>query len=145
VYGGQSMLISLARAWSVFQTGAALTCVALAACDGATPDAAASPAKDACTVAAVMVPIRAALDTADTQATVGANNGDLKCAAGVARITVLVGAASAPSDGPQGSPHLVLLEDDAGGWVVANDKLCGSNGASTKTPPPELGEVCGVQ
>jgi hypothetical protein len=92
-----------------------------------------------------MVPIRAALDTADIQATVGANNGDLKCAAGIARITVLVGATSAPSDGPQGSPHLVLLEDDSGSWVVANNKLCGTNGLPTKTLPPELGEVCGVQ
>jgi hypothetical protein len=92
-----------------------------------------------------MAPIRAVLDTADTQATVGANNGDLKCAAGIARITVLVGAASAPSDGPQGSPHLVLLEDDAGSWVVANDKICGSNGLPTRTLPPELGEVCGIQ
>jgi hypothetical protein len=92
-----------------------------------------------------MVPIRAALDTAATEATVQGTNGDLKCVSGIARITVLIGAVSAPSDGPQGSPHLVLLEDDAGGWVVANDKLCSANGQSARPIPPELGDVCGVQ
>ena len=122
----------------------ALACIALAECGG-TPEATPSPAQDACTVAAVMVPIRAALNTAGTVATVAARNGDLKCVAGIARITVLIGAASAPSDGPQGSPHLVLLEDDAGSWVVANDKLCANAGQTSRPIPPELGEVCGVQ
>jgi hypothetical protein len=92
-----------------------------------------------------MVPIRAALDTAATEATVQGKNGDLKCVSGIARITVLIGAVSAPSDGPQGSPHLVLLEDDAGSWVVANDKLCGTTGQSARPIPPELGDVCGVE
>jgi hypothetical protein len=92
-----------------------------------------------------MVPIKAALDTADTEATVGDNNGDLKCVSGIARITVLLGAAAAPSDGPPGSPHLVLLEDDGGSWVVANDKLCSSAGQAARPIPVELGEVCGVQ
>ncbi len=92
-----------------------------------------------------MVPIREALDTADTEATVGENNGDLLCVSGTARITVLLGAVSAPPDGPPGSPHLVLLEDDGGSWVVANDKLCSTTGQATKPIPSELGEVCGVQ
>jgi hypothetical protein len=92
-----------------------------------------------------MVPIKAALDTADTEATVGDHNGDLKCVSGIARITVLLGAVAAPSDGPPGSPHLVLLEDDGGTWVVANDRLCTNSGQSAKPIPPELGEVCGVQ
>ncbi len=96
-------------------------------------------------MAAVIVPIKAALDTADTEATVGENDGDLRCASGIARITVLLGAVSAPVDGPPGSPHLVLLEDDSGSWVVANDKLCSSNGEPTKPIPAGLGEVCGVQ
>jgi hypothetical protein len=145
VYGEQSMLIPPSGARLAFRTSAAIACLALAACDGATSQAAPTPANDACTVAAVMVSVRAALDTADIEATVSGKNGELKCVAGIARITVLVGAVSAPSDGPQGSPHLVLLEDDAGSWVVANDKLCGSNGLPTRTIPPELGEVCGVQ
>ena len=128
-----------------FRTSAVLACLALAACGGTSSQAPATPAKDACTVAAVMVPIKAALDTADIEATVGEHNGDLLCSKGIARITVLVGAVSAPTDGPQGSPHLVLLQDDAGAWVVANSKLCSSTGQPTKPIPPELGDVCGVQ
>ena len=92
-----------------------------------------------------MVPIAAVLDTADTEATVADNNGDLKCVSGIAKITVLLGAVSAPSDGPQGSPHLVLLEDDNGAWVVANDKLCTTTGLPAKPIPAALGDVCGVQ
>lgn len=128
----------------VFPTCATLAWVVIAACGGTAAQSTPTPATDACTVAAVMVPIKAALDTADTEATVGNNNGDLKCASGIARITVLLGAVSAPSDGPPGSPHLVLLEDDAGSWVVANDKLCSSAGQTARPIPPELGEVCGV-
>ena len=138
------MLISRTAATVAFRTSALLACLALAACGG-TSDITPTAAKDACTVAAVMVPIRAALDTADTEVTVEGTNGDLKCVSGVARITVLLGAVSAPSDGPQGSPHLVLLEDDAGSWVVANDKLCAGTGPSARPIPPELGDVCGVQ
>jgi hypothetical protein len=92
-----------------------------------------------------MVPIQALFDTADTVATVAPHNGDLRCASGIARITVLLGAVSAPSDGPQGSPHLVLLEDVDGSWVVANDKLCNNAGQPATPIPPELGEVCGFQ
>src|SRR5712671_2474671 len=139
------MLMSRWPAGLVFRTLLAVVCLSVAACDGTAAQSNPSPAKDACTVAAVMVPIRALLDTPDTEATVGDNNGDLKCASGIARITVLLGAVAAPSDGPPGSPHLVLLEDDAGSWVVANDKLCTNTGPSAKPIPPELGEVCGVQ
>ena len=144
MYGEQAMLMSR---WvgQVFRTSGAIACLVLAACSGTAPQSTPTPAKDACTVAAVMVPIKAALDTADTEATVGDNNGDLKCAKGIARITVLLGAVSAPPDGPPGSPHLVLLEDDAGSWVIANDKLCSSTGQATRPIPAELGEVCGVQ
>jgi hypothetical protein len=139
------MLMSRSVAQLAFRASAALACLVLVACDGTTSQASPSGAKDACTVAAVMVPIREALDTADTEATVGENNGDLLCVSGTARITVLLGAVSAPPDGPPGSPHLVLLEDDGGSWVVANDKLCSTTGQATKPIPSELGEVCGVQ
>jgi hypothetical protein len=144
VYGELSM--SLIGAQLVFRTSVATTFLVLFACGGS-PASQSSPssAKDACTVAAVMIPVREALDTADTEATVGDNNGDLICASGIARITVLLGAISAPSDGPPGAPHLVLLEDDGGTWVVANDKLCSSTGQPTKPLPPQLGDVCGVQ
>jgi hypothetical protein len=139
------MLMLRSGAQLAFRVSAALACLALAACDGTASEPSASPAKDACTVAAVMGPIKAALDTADTVATVAENNGNLKCASGIARITVLIGAVSAPTDGPPGSPHLVLLEDDNSSWVVANNKLCSSAGQATRPIPPELGEVCGVQ
>ena len=139
------MVMSRSGARLVFRTCAALACLVLVACDGTAAQSTPTPAKDACTVAAVMVPIKAALDTADTEATVGDNNGDLKCVSGIARITVLLGAVAAPSDGPPGSPHLVLLQDEAGSWVVANDTLCTNTGQSAKPIPPELGEVCGVQ
>ena len=139
------MLSQSSGAGLAFQASVALICLALASCDGTAAGPSASPAPDACTVAAVMVPIRALLDTADTRATVEGKNGDLRCASGIARITILIGAASAPTDGPQGSPHLVLLEDDNARWVVANDKLCTSAGVPAKPLPAELGDVCGVQ
>jgi hypothetical protein len=144
LYRERVVLISGRGAKLALRAFLLLTSLAFAACGG-TPGTASPPAKDACTVAAVMVPIRAALDTAATEAVVQGTNGDLKCVAGIARITVLIGAVSAPSDGPQGSPHLVLLEDDSGSWVVANDKLCGVTGESARPIPPELGDVCGVQ
>ena len=139
------MLISRSGAQVAFRTPAALACLVFAACAGTTSQVSPAAAKDACTVAAVIVPIKEALDTADTEATVGENDGDLRCAAGIARITVLLGAVSAPPDGPPGSPHLVLLEDDSGSWVIANDKLCSSTGQPTRPIPAELGEVCGIQ
>lgn len=139
------MLLSRSGPQLALRTFFVLACLALASCDGAASSATPSPAKDACTVGAVMMPIRALFDTAETQATVAPNSGDLRCASGIARITVLLGAVSAPSDGPQGSPHLVLLEDDDGIWVVANDKLCTNRGRPAKPIPAELGDVCGVQ
>lgn len=92
-----------------------------------------------------MVPIRAAFNTASTRATVVAQNGDLHCASGIARISVVIGPVNAPATGPQGSPHLVLLDDHTGQWVIANDRLCTSKGQPTKPIPSELGIVCGVQ
>ena len=133
------------RGWLALRTSVALAGLALASCDVVGSEPNPSPAKDACTVAAVMVPIQALFDTADTVATVAPNKGDLRCASGIARITVLVGAVSAPTDGPQGSPHLVLLEDVDGSWVVANDKLCSNTGQPATPIPPELGDVCGFQ
>jgi hypothetical protein len=65
--------------------------------------------------------------------------------AGIARIAVLIGPANPAPGGPQGTPHLALLEDHVGTWVVANDKLCGSNGQPLKPIPATLGQVCGVQ
>lgn len=145
MYGQQAMLVSALNDRLAFRMALALACVALASCDTPDPQATASPSLDACTVVAVMVPIRAILDTPDIKATVAANNGDLRCASGIARITVLIGAVSAPSDGPPGTPHVVLLEDDGGTWVVANDKLCTSAGQPAKPIPAQLGDVCGVQ
>lgn len=143
VYGERSMLISCRGARLAFRTWCVCACLALGAC-GTGTEVNPVAAKDACTVEAVMVPIREALDTADTEATVAENNGDLKCAAGIARITVLLGAVSAPADSAPGSPHLVLLEDEGGSWAIANDKLC-TGTQPARTIPPELGEVCGVQ
>ena len=145
MYGEQPLRMWRSCAWLALRTFVALTALAIASCDVVGSEASPSPAKDACTVAAVMVPIQALFDTADTVATVAPNKGDLRCASGIARITVLVGAVSAPSDGPQGSPHLVLLEDVDGSWVVANDKLCSNNGQPATPIPPELGDVCGFQ
>ena len=88
-----------------------------------------------------MVPIRAAYNKAGTQATADANSG-LLCASGIARIRVLIAPVSQEG---QGSPHLVLLEDQSGQWVIANNKLCNSAGKPTRTIPPKLGTVCGVQ
>jgi hypothetical protein len=98
-----------------------------------------------CTIAAAMAGVRLVYDRTDTQAVVAPGGGDMKCASGIAKIGVLIGAKNPPANGPQGSPHLVLLEDRAGTWVVANDKLCGSNGQPLRAIPAALGTVCGVQ
>jgi hypothetical protein len=134
------------------RTAIPLTVMALAACGASTPSASnptGSPANSpaagataACTVAAVMVPISAAFNTATTQATAYDPN-DLKCASGIARLTVLIGPINPPANGPQGTQHLVLLEDHTGRWVIANDTLCNSQGYSTKKTPPQLGILCG--
>jgi hypothetical protein len=89
-----------------------------------------------------MVPITAKFNTATTQVTVSTPS-DLKCASGVARVTVLIGPINAPAGGPEGSEHLVLLEDHSGKWVIANDTLCNSQGYATKKTPPQLGILCG--
>jgi hypothetical protein len=124
--------------------------IALAACGESAPSAnnpTPSPVTTAaaCTVAAVIVPIKAAFNTADNQATTAAQNGDLLCASGIARITIMIGPVNAPTNGPQGSPHLVLLEDHSSQWVIANDQLFTSAGQPAKPIPAELGTVCGVQ
>jgi hypothetical protein len=92
-----------------------------------------------------MVPISATFDTADIRATATAQNGGLLCAVGIAKITVTIGPVSAPPNGPQDSPRLVLLQDHAGQWAIANDQLCTSAGRPARPIPVELGEVCGVQ
>jgi hypothetical protein len=136
---------------TLVRTAIALAALALAACGSSTPTGSnptASPtakAQAACTVDAAMVPITAKFNTATTHVTVFPPNGDLKCASGVARISVLIGPSSAPANGPQGTDHLVLLLDQGGRWVIANDILCNSQGYPTRKTPPELGILCGFQ
>lgn len=134
------------------RTAVAFTVLALAGCGASAPNAsnptsspASSPATKApapCTVAAAMVPITAKFNTATTQVTAWTPS-DLKCASGVARLTILIGPINPPAGGPQGSEHLVLLEDQAGRWVIANDILCNQQGYPTRKSPPELGILCG--
>jgi hypothetical protein len=106
---------------------------------------AASTVKAPCTVEAAMAAVKLVYDKAGNQASMPPAGSDLHCAAGVARIAVLIGPVNPAPNGPQGTPHLALLEDRAGTWVVANDKLCGSNGQPLKPIPATLGQVCGVQ
>ncbi|MDQ2943145.1 MAG: hypothetical protein M3R21_05675 [Candidatus Dormibacteraeota bacterium] len=127
----------------LIQLTVALIGLAIAACGPSAPTATSSPTPAqaaACTVAAVMVPIRAKYNNGQTQATVPSNAG-LVCDSGIAKIRILISA----QEGEQGSGHLVLLEDKSGKWVIANDKLCNSAGQPTRTIPPKLGTVCGVQ
>jgi hypothetical protein len=42
-------------------------------------------------------------------------------------------------------PHLVLLQDVDGSWIVANDKLCTNAGQPATPLPNELGDVCSLQ
>jgi hypothetical protein len=86
-----------------------------------------------------MVPIAAAYKKGDAVATANGNSG-LLCDSGIAKIRVMIG-----QQGESGSPHLVLLEDQSGKWVIANDKLCDSAGKPKKPIPAKLGTVCGVQ
>jgi hypothetical protein len=140
------------RVLTLARTAFALTSLALAACGASAPSASnpiespdgppAAQAQAPCTVAVAMVPINAKFNTATTQVTVSTPS-DLKCASGVARVTVLIGPINAPAGGPQGSEHLVLLEDHSGKWVIANDTLCNSQGYATKKTPPQLGILCG--
>src|SRR5256885_13898165 len=82
--------------WLALRTSVALGGLALASCDVVGSEANPSPAKDACTVAAVMVPIEALFDTADTVATVAPNKGDLQIgrASCRGRVEISVGAGS---------------------------------------------------
>ncbi len=127
---------------------AALAALALSACGGTTQTASnptptpAAPVAAACTLTAVMVPIHAQFDTAQTKATTTVN-ANLLCASGIAKITIFIANVPAPANGPQGANHLVLLEDQSGTWVIANSKLC-LNGQPTKSIPATLGTVCGV-
>jgi hypothetical protein len=137
---------------------AAIAAGVLAACGGDTTGAAPSPSpspsaaatsssslKAPCTVEATMAAVNLVYIKAGNQASVPPGGSDLHCAAGVARIAVLIGPLNPAPNGPQGAPHLALLEDHAGTWVVANDKLCGSDGQPLKPIPATLGQVCGVQ
>jgi hypothetical protein len=89
-----------------------------------------------------MVPITAKFNTATTQVTAWTPS-DLKCASGIARVTVLIGPINSPANGPQETQHLVLLEDQGGRWAIANDTLCNSQGYATRKTPPQLGILCG--
>ena len=91
-----------------------------------------------------MAAVKLVYDQGDTQASVPPGGSDLKCASGIARISVFIGLKNPPTNGPQGSPHLALLEDRGGKWVVANDQLCGGNGQPTRAIPPVLGTVCTI-
>jgi hypothetical protein len=100
-------------------------------------------AKAPCTVAAVMVAVKAQFDTGNKQATVNGDGG-LVCASGIAKINVLIGHVNPPANGPKGTPHLALLEDHGGAWVIANYTLCTVGGQPTQPIPAQLGTVCGL-
>jgi hypothetical protein len=132
------------------QTTIALAVLALAGC-GSSPSTASNPtpspaaaAKAPCTETAVLVSIRAKYDTAKTKVTLP-SNADLVCASGYAKITIFVAVVPTPASGPQGSVHLVLLEDQSSQWVIANQTLCNSAGQPVKPLPAKLGPVCGIQ
>jgi hypothetical protein len=122
----------------------------LSGCGLTTPTTASNPTMPPvavsapCTNTAVLVAIRAMYDTATTKATLPSDT-SLVCAEGYAKITIFIAMVPTPTSGPLGSPHLVLLENQSGKWIIANDKLCSSSGKPTKTLPPTLGTVCGVQ
>ena len=126
----------------------ALVILALAGC-GSTPSASGvspSPAaaKAPCTTAAVLVPIRAKYDSAQSKVTLPSNS-NFACVSPYAKITIFIVAVPTPSSGPLGATHLVLLEDQSGQWVIANQLLCDSLGQPVKPLPAKLGKVCGVQ
>lgn len=126
----------------------ALAILALAGC-GSSPSSASNPtptpaATAPCTETAVLVSIRAKYDSAKAKVTLP-TNADLVCAGGYAKITIFIAVVPTPASGPQGSVHLVLLEDQSSQWVIANDKLCNSSGQPVKPLPSKLGPVCGVQ
>jgi hypothetical protein len=127
------------------RTAIGLTALALAACGASTPSASnpttpTAKAQAACTVDAVMVPINGKFNTASTHVAVfRPARPDLKCASGIARLTVLIGPVNAPPD----TEHLVLLMDKDGQWIIANEILCNSQGYPTRKTPPELGLLCG--
>jgi hypothetical protein len=70
---------------------------------------------------------------------------DLVCASGLAKIGIVIGAVNPPANGPQGAGQLVLLEDQSGQWVIANDTLCNSAGQPTRQFRPSSARCAGVQ
>jgi hypothetical protein len=124
----------------------AIAGLALAACGQTTatnPSPSPAAGKAPCTVAAVMLAVKAQFDTGPKHATVNGDGG-LMCDSGIAKINVFVGPVNAPANGPQGTPHLALLEDHGGAWVIANYTLCTVAGQPTRPLPPKLGTVCGL-
>lgn len=133
-----------------FRTAIALVGLALAGCGSSTPVASnptpspAAAAKAPCTETAVLVSIRAKYDSAKTKVTLP-SNADLVCASGYAKIMIFLANVPTPANGPLGATHLVLLEDQSGQWVIANQTLCDSSGQPTRTLPAKLGPMCGIQ
>ena len=139
------------RGYAAARLAIAIAGLVLAACGETTAtnpspspaDSSPAAAKAPCTVAAVMLAVKAQFDTGPKHATVNGDGG-LMCDSGIAKINVLVGPVNAPANGPQGTPHLALLEDHGGAWVIANYTLCTVGGQPTKPLPPKLGTVCGL-
>ena len=133
------------------ETAVAMAILAVAGC-GSTPTASsasstpspAAAAKAPCTTTAVLVSIRAKYDSARSKVTLP-SNANLVCASTYAKLTIFIAVVPTPSIGPLGAVHLVLLEDQSGQWVIANDRLCNSSGQPVKPLPAKLGTVCGVQ
>ena len=136
-------------------TAAAIASLALAGCGSSTSNTsistASSPtpspvaaAKAPCTTTAVLVSIRAKYDSAKAKVALPSNS-DLVCASNYAKITIFIAVVPTPASGPAGTIHLVLLEDQSGQWVIANDALCNSSGQPTRSLPAKLGPVCGLQ
>ena len=145
--GSGRQLPLAAMALAIFAAAAVSSCGGSSGAAATTSSAASTPvtAKAPCTVVVVMAAVSLVYDHAGTQASLPAGGGDLRCASGIARIQIFIGPVNPPQGGPQGSPHLVLLEDQRGTWVVANSVLCSSNGQPTRAIPASLGTVCGVQ
>ena len=131
------------------QAAIALTILALAGCGSSTstasnPTPTPAAAKAPCTTTAVLVSIRAKYDSAQSKVTLPSNP-DFVCVSGYAKLTIFIAAVPTPANGPLGAVHLVLLEDQSGQWVIANQLLCNTSGQPVKPLPAKLGTVCGVQ
>jgi hypothetical protein len=128
-----------ARGYAAARLAIALAGLALAACgSSATTATNPSPSPAETSPAAAKAPC-----TGNKQATVNGDGG-LVCASGIAKINVLIGHVNPPANGPKGTPHLALLEDHGGSWVIANYTLCTVGGQPTQPSPAELGTVCGL-